>query len=236
VFAIDGGDKQLMVGLDRDSGKVLWKTDRKCTAVKKFSFGTPLLIAVDGKRQVVCPASHAVIAHDPADGKELWRVTHDGYSTVPRPVFGHGMVFLSTGYGAAVVMAIKVDGAAGDVTGSHVVWSAKKGGPHTPSLLLVGDELYMVSDSGLASCLDALTGKVHWSERVGGGFSASPFYADGKIYLQSEQGVTTVLRAGTTYESLATSKLGERTFACYAVADGAIYLRTESKLYRLQAK
>ncbi len=112
----------------------------------------------------------------------------------------------------------------------------KKGGPHTPSLLLVGDEFYMISDGGLATCLDAHTGKVRWSERVVGAYSASPFYGDGKIYLQSEQGVTTVLRAGTTYELLATSKLGEKTFASYAVADAAIYLRTESKLYRMQAK
>jgi outer membrane protein assembly factor BamB len=176
------------------------------------------------------------MAYDPFDGSEIWRVKYTGYSVIPRPVFGHGMVFISTSYNNPVVLAIKVDGAAGDVTKSHVAWTANKGGPHTPSLLLVGAELYMVSDGGIASCLDARTGKVHWSERVGGGFSASPFYADGKIYLQSEQGVTTVLRAGTTYEVLATSKLGEKTFACYAVADGAIYLRTESKLYRIQAK
>jgi outer membrane protein assembly factor BamB len=237
VFSVDGSDQQFVCALDTADGKLAWKTDRQSEAGDKtFSFSTPLLITANGKPQIVSPASNAVMAYDPADGKEIWRVKYNGYSVIPRPVFGHGMVFISTGYGAPVVMAIKVDGAAGDVTKSHVVWSVKKGGPHTPSLLLVGAELYMVSDGGLASCLDARTGKFHWSERVGGGFSASPFYADGKIYLQSEQGVTTVLNAGTTYESLAASKLGERTFACYAVADGAIYLRTESKLYRFQAK
>ncbi len=235
VFSVDGSDKQVVYALNSADGKLAWKTNRKSEAAKTFSFSTPLLIDVKGNKQIISPASDAVMAYDPTDGKEIWRVKYTGYSVIPRPVFGHGMVFISTSYNNPVVMAIKVDGT-GDVTKSHVVWSTKKGGPHTPSLLLVGAELYMVSDGGLASCLDARTGKVHWSERVDGAYSASPFYADGKIYLQSEQGVTTVLRAGTTYEVLATSKLGEKTFACYAVADGAIYLRTESKLYRIQAK
>jgi outer membrane protein assembly factor BamB len=108
-------------------------------------------------------------------------------------------------------------------------------------MLLLGDELYIISDGtaaggGLASCVDARTGKVHYQERVPGAYSASPFHADGKIYLQNEQGVTTVLKAGKQFDILASSNLKERTFASYAVADGAIYLRTESQLYRLQSR
>ncbi len=151
------------------------------------------------------------------------------------PVFGHGLVFVSTSYNVPKMLAIRPEGN-GDITGSNLVWSTAKGAPHTPSPLLVGDELYMVSDSGIASCLDARTGKVHWQERLEGSFSASPFYADGKIYLQSEEGVTTVLRVGTQFEKLGQNELKERTFASYAVADGAIYLRTETQLYRLQQK
>ena len=126
--------------------------------------------------------------------------------------------------------------ASGDVTKSHIDWRVAKGAPLTPSPLLVGDELYAVSDHGIASCLDARTGKLHWLERVGGNFSASPFYADGKIYLQSEEGVTTVIRASKKFERLGQSDLKERTFASYAAADGAIYLRTEKQLYRIQTK
>jgi outer membrane protein assembly factor BamB len=235
VFAIDGGDKQFLAALECASGEVLWKTDRKCTAYKKFAFGTPLLITVDGKLQIVSPASHAVIAYNPADGKELWRVTHDGYSTVPRPVFGHGLVFFSTGYDDPTLMAIRADGT-GDVTKSHVAWSTPKGAPLTPSPLLVGDELYTVSDGGIVGCRDARSGKVHWQERLEGNFAASPLYSDGKIYVQSEEGVTTVLRAGQKFERLAESTLAERTFASYAAADGALYLRTEKHLYRIQTK
>jgi outer membrane protein assembly factor BamB len=233
IFSGDGSDKQFVVALNTAEGKTLWKTDRKCEAFKKFSFGTPLAITVKGKMQIISPASDAVMAYDPADGTELWRAKYDGYSVIPRPVYGHGMIFLSTGYDSPSVRAIRADGS-GDVTGSHVVWTVTKGAPHAPSLLLVGNELYMVSDGGLASCLDARTGKAHWQERVPGGYSASPFYADGKIYLQSEEGVTTVLRAGTKFEVLANSDLKERTFASYAAADGAIFLRTETQLYRIQ--
>jgi outer membrane protein assembly factor BamB len=235
VFSGDGSDQQFLVALDKTTGKTIWKTDRRCTAVKKFSFGTPLLITTGGKRQIVSPASDAVTAYDPASGAEIWRARYTGYSVTPRPVFGHGMIFLSTSFDRPTLLAIRADGT-GDVTKSHLVWSTAKGAPHTPSPLLIGEELYMVSDNGIASCLDADTGKVHWQERIGGNFSASPLYADGKIYLQSEDAVTTVLAAGTKFTNLAQSKLNERTLASSAVADGAIYIRTESALYRIQKR
>jgi outer membrane protein assembly factor BamB len=236
VFSGDGGDKQFIVALDTADGKTAWKTPRNGKTSQPFSFSTPLLITVNGKQQIVSPASGMVVGYDAPTGKEIWRSGYgSGYSVIPRPVFGHGMIFISSGYNTPAVFAIRVDGK-GDVTDSHVAWSTPKGAPHTPSLLLVGGELYMVSDRGVASCLDAKTGKIHWQERVGDAYSASPFYADGKIYFQSEDGSTTVVRAATTFEKLAESKLGERTFASYAVADGAIYLRTETQLYRIQAK
>jgi outer membrane protein assembly factor BamB len=236
VYSADGGDKQFIVALDKARGNVVWKTDRKITYKNTFSFSTPLLISVKGKQQIISPASGAVIAFDPADGKEIWRANYDGYSVIPRPVFGHGMVFVSSSFNAAKIHAIRVDGQ-GDVTKTHIAWSLAKGAPHSPSLLLVGDELYGVSDRGLASCLDARTGKPHWQERVDGAqYSASPVYADGKIYFLSEEGVTTVVKAAKTFEKLATSDVKEKALASYAIADRAIYLRTETSLYRIQAK
>jgi len=235
IFSCDGGNTQFVVALDCDNGKVAWKTDRNCKSTKKFAFSTPLLITVAGKPQVISPGSDAVVAYDPADGKELWRAKYEGYSVIPRPVTGHGLVFFSSGYDFPKLLAVRVD-RSGDVTESHIARTLTKGAPHTPSPLLVGDEIYTVSDQGIASCMDARTGKVHWQERIGGNFSASPFFSDGKIYVQDEAGTTTVFRAGKEFERLARSTLEERTFASYAAADGAIYLRTESQLYRLEVK
>jgi outer membrane protein assembly factor BamB len=162
-------------------------------------------------------------------------VRYNGYSVIPRPVYGHGLVFIVTGYDASTVMAIRADGN-GDVTGTHVAWTIRKNAPHTPSLLLLGDELYLVSDGGMASCVDAKTGKVHWQEPLERHYSASPLAADGKIYFQSEEGVGTVIKAGKQFEVVARSDLGERSLASFAAADGALFIRTEKNLYRIEGK
>ena len=122
----------------------------------------------------------------------------------------------------------------GDVTASHVVWRISQAAPHNPSPLLVGEELYFVSDNGIAGCVDAKTGKVHWRERLGSDFSASPVFADSRIYFLNENGVVTVLAPRTTFERLATNTLPGRTLASLAVAGRALYLRTDSELYRIE--
>jgi outer membrane protein assembly factor BamB len=130
------------------------------------------------------------------------------------------------------VIAVRPDGK-GDVTDTHVVWTLKKGAPNTPSLLLVGEELYMVSDGGIASCVDAKTGHVHWQERIGGNYSASPVHAAGRIYFQNEEGTGVVVKAGREFEKLASNALGERTLASYAVGDGALFIRADQHLYKV---
>jgi outer membrane protein assembly factor BamB len=238
VFSCDGGEKPFVVALDRATGKVAWKTDRTVKAVKTFSFSTPLVIEMKGKKQIVLPGSDEVCAYDPADGKEIWRVRYKGYSVVPRPVFGHGMVFVCAGYDPpSTLLAIRVDGT-GDVTDTHVAWTMAKNQSVslTPSPLLDGDELYMVSDRGNVSCLDAKTGKLHWTKKLEGGFSSSPLLAAGRIYCQNEKGKTFVLKAGKTTEELGQSNMTEPTLASFAVADGALFLRTESNLYRIEGK
>jgi outer membrane protein assembly factor BamB len=235
VFTCDGGEHPFIAALDKNNGKVLWKTERKLGDNQTFSFGTPLVITVKDKQQVVSPTSNGVAAYDPVDGKEVWRVTYQGYSVIPRPAYAHGLVLLSTGYDTPKLLAIRADGT-GDVTKTHIDWTLTKGAPHAPSPLVVGDELYLVSDNGTASCLDAKTGTVHWTERLGAHFSASPIHADGKIYVQSEEGVGFVFKAGKQFEQVAKNDLGERSLASYAATDGALFIRTEKHLYRIGAK
>src|SRR5207302_4433741 len=141
------------VALDCDNGHVRWRTPRNTKAVKTFSFCTPTIIEVDGATQIIRPGSGFVGAYDPQDGHEIWRVRYgEGYSVVPRPVFANGLLFVSSGFDNPEVYAIHPEGARGDVTGSHVAWTHRKGAPTTPSMLVVGDELYSVSDAGIATC------------------------------------------------------------------------------------
>jgi outer membrane protein assembly factor BamB len=234
LFSCDGADKPFVAALNRNTGSVLWTTQRTVTADRRFSFGTPLSITVDGQIQVVSAGSDMVAAYDPATGREIWKVRYHGYSVVPRPVYGKGLVFICTGYDSPSLLAIRPNGKGGDVTKTHVAWTARKAVPLTPSPILIGDELYTVSDNGVASCLDAMTGKVHWQERIRGTYSASPIYANGRIYLQDEGGTCMVLEAGRQFKELARNSLGERTLASYAAANGALYIRTEKNLYRIQ--
>jgi len=234
IFSCDGASEPFVIALHKDTGKVLWKTERKADVKKSFSFSTPLVIEVDGRKQVISPGSGAVCGYDPRTGRELWRVRYgEGYSVIPRPVFGHGLLFLGTGYDRPTVMAVRPNGK-GDVTDTHVAWTLTKGAPNTPSLLLVGAELYMVSDGGIASCVDARTGKVHWQERLGGNYSASPVFANGRIYFQNEEGDGVVVEPGKEFRKLATNTLGERSLASYAVGSDALFIRTEQNLYKIK--
>ncbi|MSU61009.1 MAG: serine/threonine protein kinase [Pedosphaera sp.] len=234
VFSCDAESDPFLVALDVRSGTVRWKTPRDTPAKKKFSFSTPLLIEVEGRAQIVSAGSGFLGAYEPKTGLELWRVRYgEGYSVVPRPVFAHGLLFIGSGFDAPSVYAVKPTGASGDATETNVAWSARKGAPNTPSLVVVGDELYFVSDSGIATCADARTGTVHWSERLGGDFSASPVYADGRIYFQNETGTGYVIAPGKEFKLLARNEINERTLASYAVADRTIFIRSERHLWRI---
>ncbi|MEO8495025.1 MAG: PQQ-binding-like beta-propeller repeat protein [Planctomycetota bacterium] len=234
IFSCDGAENPFVVGMEKATGKVRWKTPRKSEVGRKFSFTTPILINVEGERQLISPGSGEVSALEPLTGAELWRVNYgDGYSVIPKPVFASGLVFICTGYGRPNLLAIRPDGR-GDVTETHVVWQTDRQAPHTPSLLVVGDELYMVADKGVASCLDAKTGTVHWEERLGGNYSSSPLYADGHIYFQSEEGDTTVIAPGREFKKLASNQLGERTLASFGVIDHALLIRSDKHLYRIE--
>ena len=239
VFSCDGNDKQIVVALVAKTGKEAWKTDRASKASLKFSFATAQLIEHDGKRQIISPASDFVAGYDPANGKELWRANYPkpGWSVICRPVYSHGLVVISSGYINQHLVAIDPSGS-GDVTGSHIKWTYRKHAPNTPTPLIVGDELYSVSDSGVMVCLDVKTGKVYWEERLkGDGHSSSPILVNKNIYVTSENGTGLVIEPSKTeLKILHENTMKEKTFATIVPADGALYLRTESAIFKFAEK
>jgi outer membrane protein assembly factor BamB len=234
IMSCDGSDEAFVAALDTRTGDVRWKTPRRRPFDQAYS--TPMVIRTGERDQVVSVGAFRAAAYDPLTGREIWHVTYgDGFSNVPRPVFGHGLVYIATGFHQPSLLAVRADGS-GDVTKTHIAWSLRRGAPLTPSPLLAGDELYVVNDGGIATCLDAKSGATHWIERLGGGaYSASPVLADGRIYFLSEGGVATVITAGKEFRKLATNALGGDTLASMAISEGSIFIRTDSHLYRIAA-
>lgn len=230
IFPADAASNPFVVALDKRNGKTKWKVARTVGAKRTFSFSTPLVIEVNGEKQLITPGSNVVSALNPKDGREIWKVGYEGYSVVPRPIYAQGLVFLSTGYDKPTGLAIRPDGK-GDVTGTHVVWRMEKGAPLTPSMLAVGEDLFSVADNGIVSCFEAKTGKLFWQERVARATSASPLYADGKIYIQDELGNGYVIKASRKLELLSTNALGQKSLASYAVNGRQLLIRTQNALY-----
>ncbi len=240
VLVRDGCDVQYVAALDTRTGERLWKTDRPPIEAEgpayKKSFSTPLVIEGPDGPQIISVGPHWVIAYEPAAGKEIWRLRHgEGYSIGPRPVYGKGLIYITTGGYVAQLCAIRVDGR-GDVTATHVAWKATENVPLMASPLLAGDVLYMVSDGGVLSCLDARSGALRRRERLPGNYAASPVYAGGRIYFVSRDGRATVLAADDTLARLAENRIKGTVIASPAFVGRAIFLRTDTHLYRLEER
>jgi outer membrane protein assembly factor BamB len=248
ILTMDGVDVQYVTALDKKSGETVWKTNRsvdyndldaqgkpKAEGDLRKGYGTPLIIEVNGKPQLLSAGAKAVYGYDPLTGRELWQVRHAGHSSAARALFSHGRVYLSTGFGKTEMLAFRADGQ-GDLTDSNVIWRVSKGAPQMPSPVLVDDLLFMVSDNGIATCLEAETGKEVWTERVGGQYAASLLYGDGRVYCFSQEGKTTVLKAARTPEVLATNTLEAGFMASPAASGKALFLRTKTHLYRIEDK
>jgi outer membrane protein assembly factor BamB len=130
------------------------------------------------------------------------------------------------------LLAVRLGGR-GDITDSHIAWRLKRGAPSTPSPVLVDDDLYFVSDNGIASCVNAKTGEVYWTQRLGDNYSASPVYANGRILFLNENGLATWVKPSREFEVLGTNQVPGRTFATPAFSNGAMYLRTDEALYKI---
>jgi outer membrane protein assembly factor BamB len=226
----DNGEASFIVAFDKKTGKEVWKTPRKV----QISWSTPLLVRTSKRAELIASGTESIIAYDPATGKELW--THKGVESnaIPSPVANNEMVYLVAGFPAKIAMAIRLGGS-GDLTGTqNVPWQYAKGTAYVPSPILYGDYLYLTTDRGILTCIDAKTGAVKYEGGripIPATFTASPVAFDGKILLTSEDGDTFLVKAGPKHEIIGTNSIGEPVYASPAIADGRIYIRGEKNIY-----
>lgn len=231
IVSVDGPDAAFLVALDKATGKQRWKSWKHRPWDQAYS--TPLAIKAGDRDEIVSVGAYHAAAYDPATGKEIWGVNYpEGFSNVPRPVFGDGIVYITSGYQQPSLLAVRVDGA-GDVTRTHIAWNLARAAPLTPSPLLVGEWLFVVNDAGIAMCLNAKTGAPAWVQRLPGAYSASPVLADGRIYFLNEEGLATVIAPSTEFRVLATNRIDGATLASMAVSGGAFFIRSDKNLYRI---
>jgi outer membrane protein assembly factor BamB len=241
IVHCDGSDHQYIVALNKQTGELAWKTDRSGTMRDnghlKKAYGTPHIVDVAGRPQIMSPAADWLYAYEPATGRELWKLNYGamGFSIVPRPLVGHGLLFMSTSFMRPELLAIRYEEILGQNAPS-IAWRYSRGVPQVPNPILIGNELYFISDAGgMVTCLEARTGTELWKDRVGGNHCAAPLAGDGKLYFCSREGVTAVLVPGTTFRVLAKNTLPGRIMASPAAADESLVIRTDTALYRIGA-
>jgi len=246
ILSMDGVDVQYLAALDKRTGKTKWKTDRSVAwndenvpgqmardGDLRKAHSTPLVVKVKETWQLLTTGAKAAYGYDARTGTELWRVRYNAWSAAPRPLYNDGLAFFVTGLGNTELWGVRVDGK-GDVTETHVAWKVDSMVAKTASPLLVDGLLYMVSDDGMLTCLDAGTGKEIWRQRLGGNYSASPIIADGHMYFFNQQGRTSIVNPGRSYSPVATNSLDTGFMASPAVSGKALYLRTKTHLYRIE--
>ena len=248
ILTMDGIDVQYLVALDKKSGQTIWKTNRSANwndieadgqprAGGDFrkAYSTPLIVDFNGAQQMITVGSKAAYAHDPQTGRELWKLDHAGFSPAARPVSDGTNVVISTGNGKAEMIAVRLGGT-GSLTETNILWRNSRGTPRMPSPVIVGELLFLLSDGGIATCLEAATGKELWQERLGGEYAASLLSAGDRIYYFSQDGKATVLKAARTFEIAAVSRLDGGFMASPSVLGHAFILRTRTHLYRIEDK
>jgi len=220
-----------MVALDKRNGKELWRVPRD----EATSWSTPLAIEHAGRRQVIVAATKKVRSYDPENGKVIWEVAGLGGNVVPVPVYQNGIVYVMSGFRDPRLMAIKL-GKEGDLTGTDsILWSQTRGLAYTTSPVLHENRLYFVTDSGLVTALNALTGEPHFAQMrlpKTANVKASPVGANGKLYLATEDGDVVVFRMGEKFEVIATNTLADQVFiATPVIAGDNLFLRGQNTLF-----
>ena len=229
VFDHEG--ESFMVAVDKRNGKELWHSKRD----ERSSWSTPLAIEHNGRTEIIVSATNKVRSYDPKSGKILWESAGLGGNVIPVPVHHNGMVYVMSGYRDPKLMAIKL-GKDGDLTASDAIaWSHTRGLAYTTSPVLYDNKLYIVTDNGMVSAFNALTGEPYYAQTrlpKAYNFKASPVGANGKLYLATEDGDVVVLKMGEKLEVLATNTLTDQVFiASPVIAGGEIYLRGQNTLF-----
>jgi outer membrane protein assembly factor BamB len=227
----DHEEGSYLVAIDKNTGKELWRVNRD----ENSSWSQPLVVANDGRTEVVVSATNKVRSYDAATGKVIWEAAGLGGGVIPNPVSAGGIVYLMSGAINQNLLAIRL-GRDGDLTGSDaILWTNNRGNPFTPSPVLHDNKLYFVTDNGMLSCLDARTGAAYYKQQrlpKPYNFKASPVGASGKLYLAAEDGDVVVVKMGEKYEALATNSLPDQMFiASPAITGGSLYLRSQNSLY-----
>jgi outer membrane protein assembly factor BamB len=223
--------------LDKKTGKTLWRAERPTNAIQESpdSYATPALLRYGKTTEIVITGGDCVTGHDPANGKELWRMNglnpenNPFYRIVGSPVIADGVIYSPSR--VKPVVAIKAGGR-GTLSDSHKLWSFDRG-PDVPSVLSDGKYFYSIDDRGVTWCLDAKSGQVVWGpQRIKSAtYSSSPVLADGKIYITNEDGLTVVMKAGDKFEVIAENDLKEYCLSSPAISQGQIFIRTTGFLY-----
>jgi outer membrane protein assembly factor BamB len=223
------GEGSFIAAVDKKNGKEVWRIERD----QRRSWATPLLIKTGQRTELVTSGPNKIISYDPATGRELWRAPGVISNPIPSPVTGQGLVFVTAGSDAKRAFAIRLGGS-GDLAGTtNVVWSYEKGTAYVPSPILYNEYLYLITDAGAITCLEAATGKVIYQTRIpmAASFTASPVAFEGKIMFVSEDGDSFILKAGPVPEILNANGLGEPVYASPAIVAGRILIRAQSNLY-----
>lgn len=236
-LTFDGYDQQYITALNKLTGETVWKKDRNVDfgttdGDAKKAYSTPKLIEVGGRRLLVSPFASATIAYDPQTGTPIWTVRHGGMNAAGRPLYGNGLLYISSADGPNPLVAVSPTGE-GDIT-KNIAWRTNKAVPKRPSQLLIGDLLFMMNDGGVASCLDAKTSTEIWTTRLPGEYWASPLYANGLVYCFSQQGHIPVFEASREFKLVADNKFDEGFVASPAVAGKSLILRSKGHLYRVE--
>jgi outer membrane protein assembly factor BamB len=220
-----------LVALDKATGAERWRASRPNHT---RSYCPPLLIEAAGKKQLVFSGSKCVASYDPDTGKEIWMIDGPTEQFVASLVYLDGLLFLTAGFPEYHILAIRPDGH-GNVTKTHIAWRDTRGAAYVPSPIAQDKYFFLVSDGGVASCLDAKTGKRLWMERLGRHHSGSPVAAGGHLYFVDDAGTTFVLKGSSQFDIVSRNELGEECYASPAVAHGQIFLRGLHHLYCIGA-